>query len=60
MLTSALLTLCFSRPRDVALVHGGEAGAMESEYKTFLEQLGGEVPDLARQISRWVSARHWS
>jgi hypothetical protein len=28
---------------------------MESEYKSFLEQLGGEVPDLAKQI-RWAGA----
>ena len=30
--------------RDVIAVHGEEAGRMENEYKTFLQELGGEVP----------------
>jgi hypothetical protein len=31
--------------RDVALVHGTEAGKeIENEYKSFMRELGGNVP----------------
>lgn len=37
--------------RDVAAVHGEAAGReMESEYKNFMQELGGDVP-------RWVAQR---
>lgn len=30
--------------RDVALLHPEEAGKIESEYKSFLQELGGDGP----------------
>ena len=34
--------------RDVIAVHGEGAGAMEDEYKSFLRDLGGDVPHVPR------------
>jgi hypothetical protein len=38
--------------RDIIAVHGDGAASMEDEYKSFLRDLGGDVP----HIPRWVGA----
>lgn len=39
--------------RDMIAVHGEGAAAMEDEYKSFLRDLGGDVPLVPRWVKGW-------
>ncbi len=43
--------------RDMIAVHGEGAAAMEDEYKSFLRDLGGDVPLVPRWVKGWCGGR---
>ncbi|KAG2483464.1 hypothetical protein HYH03_017647 [Edaphochlamys debaryana] len=43
--------------RDIIAVHGEGAAAMEDEYKSFLKDLGGDVPHVPRELEGMLGDR---